>query len=317
MSTQSGIAAIRPGNTVSLDTIVHQCIPLGVVLTEVSMLITASETRETVSSWRAAGASVALVPTMGSLHAGHNSLVALAHEHADRVVMSIFVNPTQFGVDEDFDAYPRTLDEDRAGIAEVGGVDLLFVPDVSEIYPFGVDEAVRLSLPELSRELCGVRRPGHFEGVVSVVCRLLNIVTPDKLVLGRKDYQQLILVKRMIADLRLSVEVLSAPTLREPDGLAISSRNRYLSEQERTHAPALHAALTQVTAALQDGASDYAAVEQEAVASLQARGFRPEYVEVRRLADLTKPRHPHAPSELIVVAAASLGGARLIDNLRV
>jgi len=273
--------------------------------------------REIVKSWRTTHQTVALVPTMGNLHEGHLSLAELGREHADRVVMSIFVNPTQFGAGEDFESYPRTLDEDRAKVVEAGCVDVLFVPEIAEIYPFGTAEAVRVTMPEISRELCGASRPGHFDGVISVVCRLLNIVTPDSVVLGRKDYQQLILIERMIADLGLAVEVVSGPTLRHSDGLAISSRNRYLTAEQRVHAPVLHATLEQVKNALQVGASDYPALQEEAMNALRAEGFEPDYVEVRQANDLTRPNGTQAPDNLIVVAAAWLGRARLIDNLHV
>jgi pantoate--beta-alanine ligase len=274
----------------------------------------AAEVRERVRAWQDAGQTVVLVPTLGNLHDGHLSLVRLARKIGDRVVMSIFVNPTQFGPNEDFEHYPRTLDDDRAKLAEAGAVDLLFVPEEREIYPFGTEEAVRFALPALSRELCGASRPGHFDGVASVVCRLLNIVAPTSLVLGRKDYQQLILLARMIADLRMPVRVVSGKIFREPDGLAMSSRNRYLSEAERRSAPRLHAAIEQARQALRAGRTDYAMLEQEAVQRLREAGFKPDYVAVRRAADLRRPE-PGDPHEgLIVLAAAWLGGARLIDN---
>ena len=278
---------------------------------------TASHIRELVASWRRAHQTVALVPTMGNLHRGHASLVELAAGNADRVVMSIFVNPTQFGPGEDYAAYPRTLDEDRALIADTGLVDAVLVPDVAEVYPFGVDAAVRFVMPELARELCGAKRPGHFDGVATVVCRLLNIVGPDILVLGRKDYQQVILLERMIADLRIPVQVISGETQRDDDGLAISSRNRYLTPAERKRAPALHTTLTRVRDALARGERDFPALEARAVLALKEAGFRPDYVEVRHARDLSKPNGRSGATELIVLAAAWLGKARLIDNLRV
>jgi pantoate--beta-alanine ligase len=254
---------------------------------------------------------------MGNLHAGHVSLADLAARSADRVVVSIFVNPTQFGPAEDFAAYPRTLTEDMSRLGQAGMVDVLFVPEASEIYPFGTEEAVRIVLPPLSRELCGASRPGHFDGVASVVCRLLNIVTPDVLVLGQKDYQQAILMERMIADLRLPVSLRIGPTHREQDGLAMSSRNRYLDEQQRRRAPALHATLAALRDAIRDGATDYTALEAAARDRLMAAGFRPDYVEVRRADDLGRPAARDGAQELIVLAAAWLGRARLLDNLRI
>jgi pantoate--beta-alanine ligase len=270
-----------------------------------------------VARWRAEHSSLALVPTMGNLHDGHLSLARLARGLADRVVLSIFVNPTQFGEGEDFAAYPRTTEEDRARVAASGAVDALFVPEQSEIYPFGTALAVRLALPDLSRELCGASRPGHFDGVASVVCRLLNIVAPDSLVLGEKDYQQLILLEHMVADLRLPVRVVSGPVQREADGLAMSSRNRYLDAAERQRAPVLRAALEHVRDALRQGATDYGRLETEAAEALDGAGFRTDYVEVRRAADLARPNGRDSAEDLIVLAAAWLGRARLIDNLRI
>jgi pantoate--beta-alanine ligase len=273
--------------------------------------------REAVRGWRAASESVAFVPTMGNLHAGHLSLAELAASEADRVVASIFVNPTQFGPNEDFAAYPRTLDEDSARLSAAGTVDLLFVPDEREIYPFGAELAARITLPPLSRELCGASRPGHFDGVGSVVCRLLNIVAPDTLVLGQKDYQQAILLERMITDLRLPVAVRVGAIRREPDGLAMSSRNRYLDASERAQAPKLHAALVRLRDAVRAGETDYQRLQADARAVLKAAGFAPDYVEVRRAADLGKPADPDTRQDLVVLAAAWLGRTRLIDNLRI
>jgi pantoate--beta-alanine ligase len=285
--------------------------------TELRTVRTVADVREAIGRWRGARETVAFVPTMGNLHAGHVSLTELAARTSSRVVVSIFVNPTQFGPNEDFAAYPRTLDDDLARLAAAGTADLLFVPSVQEIYPFGLEDSVKVSLPPLSRELDGASRPGHFDGVASVVCRLLNIVTPDVLVLGEKDYQQLKLVERMIADLRLRVALVMGATLREADGLAMSSRNRYLDARQRADAPALHAALAQVRDSLRAGDGDFAALEARARERLTAAGLRPDYVEVRRAADLAKPNAGASAAELIVLGAAWLGRARLIDNARV
>lgn len=285
--------------------------------TELRTVRTVAEVREAIGRWRGARATIAFVPTMGNLHAGHVSLTELAARTASRVVVSIFVNPTQFGPNEDFASYPRTPDADLERLAAAGTAGLLFVPSVAEIYPFGVEDSVSIRLPALSRELDGARRPGHFDGVASVVCRLLNIVTPDVLVLGQKDYQQLKLVERMIADLRMPVTLLMGATLREADGLAMSSRNRYLDASQRVAAPALQAALTQVRDALRAGDADYGALEARARERLAAAGLRPDYVEVRRAEDLAKPSAGARPDELIVLGAAWLGRARLIDNVRV
>lgn len=275
----------------------------------------AADVRARVRAWRAAGQTVGFVPTMGNLHAGHLSLVELARRVTDRVVASIFVNPTQFGPREDFARYPRTPADDRRQLT-AHGVDLLFAPEVGEVYPFGTEDAVRLVMPALSRELCGAVRPGHFDGVGTVVCRLLNIVAPDVLVLGQKDLQQFVLLERLAADLRMPVRLVRGATVRERDGLAMSSRNRYLTADERARAPALHATLAALRDALRGGARDLAALEAKGRERLRAAGFVPDYVEVRRAEDLARPSG--APDEaLIVLAAARLGKARLIDNVRV
>jgi pantoate--beta-alanine ligase len=282
----------------------------------VQVVHTVAEVRAAVAGWRRAGETIAFAPTMGNLHAGHISLAALSAAAASRVVMSIFVNPTQFGPNEDFAAYPRTLAADRQLIDAAGSVDLLFAPDAAAIYPFGLEHAVRVQLPSLSRELCGASRPGHFDGVATVVCRLLNIVLPDMLFLGQKDYQQFVLLQRMVADLQMPTELRMAPTLREADGLAMSSRNRYLDATERQQAPALHRALTRVRDQLRGGARDFALLTGEARAGLETAGFRPDYVEIRRQGDLALA-DAAADEPRIVLGAARLGRARLIDNLLV
>jgi pantoate--beta-alanine ligase len=282
----------------------------------VRVVRTVSAVRAAVAEWRARRETIAFAPTMGNLHAGHLSLAALCAQAARRVVMSIFVNPTQFGPTEDFAAYPRTLAADQALIDAAGGVDLLFVPDAAEVYPFGIEQAVSIQLPPLSRELCGASRAGHFDGVAAVVCRLLNIVAPDVLFLGQKDYQQYVLMQRMIMDLRLPVELRMGPTLREPDGLAMSSRNRYLAEAERGQAPALHQALAHVREQLLSGARDFTQLTSTARAELEQAGLKPEYVEIRRQGDLAVA-DASANEARVVLAAARLGRARLIDNLLV
>lgn len=279
---------------------------------------TAHAVRELVGSWKLTHRTVALVPTMGNLHQGHLSLMKVARERADRVVCSIFVNPTQFGAGEDFASYPRSLADDESMLAEQGLVDLVFAPDEKDIYPFGLDAAVKVSVPQLRNELCAASRPGHFEGVASVVLRLLGIVAPDVMVLGEKDYQQLVLLRRMVRDLQLPIEVVAGSTQRERDGLAMSSRNRYLSMSERRAAPKLHGELKRLRAALLDGEQDFRTLETEASRALRAAGFDPEYVEVRRAGDLSRPNGlESAGGDLIVLAAAWLGSARLIDNLRI
>ena len=279
---------------------------------------TTKAVRELVGSWRLTHQTVALVPTMGNLHEGHLSLMNVAREHADRVICSVFVNPTQFGAGEDFSAYPRSLADDEALLAGQGMVDLVFAPDEKDIYPFGVEAAVRVSVPQLRGELCAASRPGHFEGVASVVLRLLGIVAPDVMVLGEKDYQQLVVLRRMVRDLQLPVQVVAGSIQRERDGLAMSSRNRYLSADERRAAPKLHGELKRVRKALRQGEQDFRTLEAQASRALQAAGFDPDYVEVRRAGDLSRPNGlDSVGDDLIVVAAAWLGKARLIDNLRI
>ena len=286
-------------------------------LARVRAVHTVAGIRELVAGRRADGRSVALVPTMGNLHEGHLSLARLAASKADVVVMSIFVNPTQFGPSEDFAAYPRTLEEDLEKIEGAGVVEAVFLPEQQTIYPFGTGEAVRIVLPALSRELCGAFRPGHFDGVASVVCRLLNIVQPQLLVMGQKDYQQFVLLERMVADLQMPVALVMAPTQREPDGLAMSSRNRYLDRDERKKAATLHAVLVEIRNAILGGDRNFVRIAAAARDRLAAAGFRPDYVEVRRARDLAEPSDADAADELVALGAAWLGRARLIDNLRI
>jgi len=267
--------------------------------------------RAQISRWRCAGLKVAFVPTMGNLHGGHYGLVDYAHTLADRVVVSIFVNPTQFGPNEDFASYPRTLDADSAGLRE-HRTSALYLPQMAEIYPYG-ESVAWVEVPGLSEILCGAVRPGHFRGVASVVARLFNHVAPDIAVFGEKDYQQLLVIRRMSTDLSFPIEIHGAPIARDPDGLAQSSRNQYLTPDERARAAQLYARLQEVVAAIAAGQPDDAATA-EASARLKAQGFRPDYLEVRRRSDLLEP---HAcDSELIVLAAAYLGRARLIDNIQ-
>lgn len=267
--------------------------------------------RGAVARFRAAGERVALVPTMGNLHRGHLALVTRARAEAERVVVTVFVNPTQFGPGEDFAAYPRTPEAD-AGVLAAAGCDVLFLPPVAEVYPDGEAGATRVEVPGLSTILCGAFRPGHFAGVTSVVVRLFNMVGPDVAVFGDKDYQQLTIIRRMVRDLHLPVRIVGLPTVREPDGLALSSRNQYLTPAERAMAPRFAAVLADVATTVAAGRRDFAALEGEAVATLAAAGFRPDYVAIRRAADLGEP--DPGDGALVVLAAAWLGRARLIDN---
>ncbi len=257
---------------------------------------------------------LAFVPTMGNLHEGHLALVRRARELAPRVVVSIFVNPLQFDRAEDLEAYPRTLERD-ARLLEAEGVDLLFAPGVEHIYPRGMEVHTRVEVPVVSEGLCGAARPGHFTGVATIVCKLFNLVQPDVALFGKKDYQQLLVIRKMVEDLALPVEILGVETVREADGLAMSSRNGYLTEEERGRAPALHAVLRQVASRLARGERDLQKLEAEGMGLLEASGFRPDYFAIRRAADLGVPGP--RDEELVVLAAAFLGKARLIDNVEV
>ena len=268
--------------------------------------------RAAVRGWRAAGQTVGFVPTMGNLHDGHFSLVRLARARADRVVASVFVNPTQFGPNEDFSRYPRTLPQDQTGLAE-HDCDLLFAPDVATIYPYGAEHTVRLHVPQITETLEGAHRPGHFDGVATVVCKLFNLVQPDIAVFGQKDFQQLKVIERMVRDLGLPVKVIAAPTQRADDGLALSSRNQYLSVQERALAPRIHATLAQMRESVGGGLA-IAQAEQEASKQLAEAGFVIDYVAIRRAEDLAEPGTDERQG-LVALVAARLGSTRLIDNL--
>jgi pantoate--beta-alanine ligase len=275
---------------------------------------TAHDLRRWVAGWREEGAVIGFVPTMGNLHEGHAALVRRAQALCDRVIVSVFVNPTQFGPGEDFATYPRTPEDDEKLLARLG-TDLLFRPEAEEIYPFGIEAAVRVSVPGLSGILCGAARPGHFDGVAGVVLRLFTITQADRAFFGEKDYQQYLLVRRLVDDLRLPLEIVPVGTVRESDGLALSSRNRYLTPSERLRAPRLAAVLRRLRAAVAQGARDWAALEAEAARELEADGFRVDYVAVRRALDLAPPGPSDRPEDLRLLAAARLGRTRLIDNM--
>jgi pantoate--beta-alanine ligase len=275
---------------------------------------TIAAVREHVRRWHAEGHRVAFVPTMGNLHAGHVSLIETARRHGERFVASIFVNPMQFGPNEDFAHYPRTPAQDARMLAEAG-CDLMFMPDVLEIYPNGSQRATRVEVPGLSDILCGEFRPGHFEGVATVVAKLFHIVEPDVAVFGEKDFQQLTIIRRMVADLCMPVTLVGAPTVREPDGLAMSSRNQYLTDEERRKAPLIHQTLRAAVDRLRAGVRDFADIERAGTQALENAGFRPDYFAVRRADDLGSPGAD--TRRLVVLTAARLGRARLIDNLRV
>ncbi len=270
------------------------------------------ELREQLAEWRREHEHIAIVPTMGNLHAGHISLVDVAREHAERVVVTVFVNPTQFGAGEDFDSYPRTIDKDKRRLKKTSA-DVLFVPGVETVYPFGIEHATRVVVPGLTEHLCGAFRPGHFDGVTTVVARLFALVQPDVAVFGQKDYQQQLVIRHMVDDLNLPITILTAPTVREADGLAMSSRNAYLDANERQSAPTLYECLRGIEEQLVAGSRDFVALEQAATASLATAGLDPEYVAIRRAEDLADPGPDCV--KFVVLAAARLGQARLIDNV--
>ncbi len=267
--------------------------------------------RALAAQWRARGDDIALVPTMGNLHSGHLALVAAARAQCRRVVATVFVNPTQFGPNEDFQRYPRTPAEDALRLAEAG-CDALFAPAVDDVYPLGVAQATRIEVPGLSDILCGSVRPGHFAGVASVVLRLFNMVEPDVGCFGEKDYQQLLVIRRLAKDLSLRVRVVGFPTVRSEDGLALSSRNQYLDAAQRATAPVIWRVLQRMRDARKAG-EGAAAVEAHAYATLLASGFVADYATIRN-ANLSAPSEPAAGREIALVAAR-LGTTRLIDNL--
>jgi pantoate--beta-alanine ligase len=274
---------------------------------------TIAAVRERVRQWRREGQRVAFVPTMGNLHAGHISLIELARQRGDRFVASIFVNPMQFGPNEDYAHYPRTPTADEKMLAGAG-CDLMFMPDVAEIYPRGIEHDTRVTVPEISGLLDGEFRPGHFDGVTTIVAKLFNIVAPDMAVFGEKDFQQLTLIRRMVADLCIPIEIVGAPTVREADGLAMSSRNQYLTAEERKVAPRIHEGLKRAVDRIERGELDFASIEKGEADALKASGFRPDYFTVRDARTLlpaaTDTQH------LVMLVAARLGKARLIDNLQ-
>lgn len=269
-----------------------------------------SRLRERILGWRREGLRIGFVPTMGNLHAGHYSLVALARRHADRIISSVFVNPTQFGPSEDFTRYPRTPEADTSGL-EAAGCDALWLPTVESMYPFGVDLAVRMRVPGVADVLEGAHRPGHFDGVCTVVARLFNQVQPDVAAFGKKDYQQLAVIQQMVTDLAYPLALLRGDIVREDDGLAMSSRNQYLSPDERRTAAEIHRTLQFMRERLQAGAPR-AEVEAEASLRLVRAGFSVDYAAVR-LPSLDEPADAAGPR--VALIAARLGRTRLIDNL--
>ncbi|MFK3720763.1 pantoate--beta-alanine ligase [Pseudomonas fulva] len=275
---------------------------------------TVRELRAAVARARSEGKRIGFVPTMGNLHSGHAALVVKAAQCTDFVVASIFVNPLQFGANEDLDKYPRTLAADQQLLVE-SGCNLLFAPAVDEMYPDGMSVQTRVSVPNLSQGLCGASRPGHFEGVATVVSKLFNMVQPDLAVFGEKDYQQLAVIRAMVRDLNMPIQVMGLPTVRAADGLALSSRNGYLTAEQRATAPVLYRVLQTLAAAIAHGRKDFAALVAEGQAQLSAAGLRTDYLEVRHA--LTLRPAVVGDRDLVVIAAAYLGSTRLIDNLYV
>lgn len=269
------------------------------------------ELRQQLAAYRRENKTIALVPTMGNLHDGHLRLVEEAKRHADLVVASIFVNPMQFNAGEDFESYPRTLEADQAMLTKAG-CDLLFTPSISSVYPNGQDNQTRILVPGVSEGLCGQKRPGHFEGVATVVTKLFNFVQPDVACFGQKDYQQVTVIRKLVNDLSFPIKIIEVPTHRTPEGLALSSRNGYLTPEQLAKAPALYAVLTTMAENLTTGNTHFHELTYKARARLAEQGFAPEYVEIRN-PDLSNASLD--AKSWVILIAARLGKARLIDNL--
>lgn len=277
-----------------------------------NILSSIDELRAQIASWRRSGDKIAFVPTMGNLHDGHLQLVDVAKKHADKVVVSIFVNPMQFGQNEDLANYPRTLDADIAGLTQ-HAAEAVFTPTPQLMYPRGLEVQTFVEVPELGDLHCGANRPGHFRGVSTIVCKLFNLVQPDIACFGKKDFQQLAIIRQMVIDLSLPIEIIGVATERASDGLALSSRNGYLTAEQRVTAPVLYQQLQQLKATIADGNHDYRALEQQAKAQLTLAGFVPDYVNISNRQSLALANDAAEPK--VILAAAKLGTTRLIDNL--
>jgi len=277
------------------------------VITEIT------ELREIRRTWQAHKDEIAFVPTMGNLHQGHLKLVKEAKKNATKVVVSIFVNPLQFGPDEDLDAYPRTLDEDKKSLEDLG-VDLLFMPKAEDIYSRGLEQQTFVEVPGLSYMICGASRPGHFRGVATIVCKLFNMVQPNQAFFGEKDFQQLQVIKAMVTDLSMNLSIHGVPTERDEDGLAMSSRNGYLSAEQRKIAPLLYQQISEISESILSGRRDFSVLVAQAKDALSAAGFKPDYIELRSANSLLQVGHED--KDLVILAAAFLGKTRLIDNLQ-
>ena len=281
---------------------------------------TISELRAAIQKNSSIGQIIGFVPTMGNLHAGHIQLVDLAKQHAECIVVSIFVNPLQFGANEDLASYPRSLGADLAKL-ESAGASIVFTPSVSEVYPDfdgkNLNQTMTIEPPAIANILCGASRPGHFSGVATVVMKLFNIVKPNIAVFGQKDYQQLFIIKQMVKQFNLAITIIAAATTREADGLAMSSRNGYLSADERVNAPYLNTVLKSVKTAIINGNNDYADLEQQAAENLGKAGWSIDYISIRDAATLLAPlpSFNNQTAQLVILGAAKIGKTRLIDNL--
>jgi pantoate--beta-alanine ligase len=273
-----------------------------------------SDLREIRRTWQSAKEVIAFVPTMGNLHQGHLQLVKEAKKSATKIVVSIFVNPLQFGPDEDLDAYPRTLEQDKKHLEDLG-VDMLFMPSAEDIYSRGLEQQTFVEVPGFSYMICGASRPGHFRGVATIVCKLFNMVQPNQAYFGEKDFQQLQVIKAMVTDLSMNLTIHGVPTKREPDGLAMSSRNNYLSGEQRTIAPSLYATISDMAEQIKGGRRDFSVLINEAKSRINEAGLKTDYVEVRSSNSLLQVGHEDR--ELVILAAAFLGKTRLIDNIQV
>jgi len=275
---------------------------------------TVADLRAAVARARGEGKRIGFVPTMGNLHAGHIALIKKAGQRADFVVASIFVNPLQFGPNEDLASYPRTLAADQEKLVNAG-CHLLFAPSVEEMYPHGQADQTLVRVPGVSEGLCGASRPGHFDGVSTVVTKLFNMVQPDLAVFGQKDFQQLAVIRTMVRDLNMPVQIISEPIVRADDGLALSSRNGYLTTEERTIAPQLYRILCELRDAIAGGERDYSALVERGLNRLRQAGLRPDYLALRNAVDL-QPADQHS-REVAILVAAFLGRTRLLDNILV
>ncbi|QTH72487.1 pantoate--beta-alanine ligase [Pseudoalteromonas xiamenensis] len=270
--------------------------------------------RSQIKAWRQQGLSIAFVPTMGNLHQGHFSLVEKAKTLADKVVVSIFVNPMQFGQNEDLDKYPRTLVEDQKGLAELD-TDLIFTPTVDVIYPNGLNAQTSVDVPTVSQGFCGASRPGHFVGVATIVTKLFNLVQPDFACFGEKDFQQLAVIRSMVKDLSIPVEIVGVATKREENGLAMSSRNGYLSDEEKETASVIYQTLTNTAQALEAGDRRFDTLEQQAKAAIEAKGLKIDYFGIAERDTLRNATSDD--KHFVILVAAYLGSVRLIDNIQV